>query len=376
MGDAIVPEFTAFINKVVEIFDANKEGIQAFAKSVGEGVVNAFYSFLEVGAVVVDFLTMLFNTFKSVASFIQENFGEVIGNVMNFAVKAIAGVVEAVGFLGKQLGRLIEYTTGNTQMKDFFENIEAAANKARTGGIEQVKVALEDLGNAVPETKAQDFVAKLIEDLRAAGVLADEEAEKIKTMVEEQGEAANRAIENGGSTLNSSLADYKSASEQIMSTANEAFTKLGDDLATALLEGGDIMSSFKDLFKEIIKEMIAQALKLAVIQPILNAILGPFGFGATLSGGSFSIGKLTTPKAVGGPVMKNKPYLVGEMGPEIFTPLGSGTITSNASSNLGGGQAVTYNINAVDARSFKQLVAEDPEFIYSVTRLGERRLPA
>lgn len=376
MGDAIVPEFTAFINKVVEIFDANKEGIQAFAKSVGEGVVNAFYSFLEVGAVVVDFLTMLFNTFKSVASFIQENFGEVIGNVMNFAVKAIAGVVEAVGFLGKQIGRLVEFTTGNSQMKDFFENIEAAANKARTGGIEQVKVALEDLGNAVPETKAQDFVAKLIEDLRAAGVIADEEAEKIKAMVEEQGEAANRAIENGGSTLNSSLADYKSASEEILSTANEAFTKLGDDLATALLEGGDIMSSFKDLFKEIIKEMIAQALKLAVIQPILNAILGPFGFGATLSGGSFSIGKLTTPKAVGGPVMKNKPYLVGEMGPEIFTPLGSGTITSNASSNLGGGQAVTYNINAVDARSFKQLVAEDPEFIYSVTRLGERRLPA
>jgi hypothetical protein len=43
---------------------------------------------------------------------------------------------------------------------------------------------------------------------------------------------------------------------------------------------------------------------------------------------------------------------------------------------MGGAQQVTYNINAVDARSFKQLVAEDPEFIYSVTRLGERRLPA
>jgi hypothetical protein len=41
---------------------------------------------------------------------------------------------------------------------------------------------------------------------------------------------------------------------------------------------------------------------------------------------------------------------------------------------MGGGR-VTYNINAVDARSFQQLVASDPEFIYNVTRAGARRQP-
>ena len=90
-----------------------------------------------------------------------------------------------------------------------------------------------------------------------------------------------------------------------------------------------------------------------------------FGFG---SGGS--IVKLAT----GGPVMKDKPYIVGERGPELFVPTGAGSIMPNHHLGNGGGQ-VTYNINAVDAASFKTLVARDPEFIYNVTRAGARRVP-
>ena len=36
-----------------------------------------------------------------------------------------------------------------------------------------------------------------------------------------------------------------------------------------------------------------------------------------------------TPRAFGGPVSMNRPYLVGEQGPEIFSPPRSGTITPN-----------------------------------------------
>lgn len=77
---------------------------------------------------------------------------------------------------------------------------------------------------------------------------------------------------------------------------------------------------------------------------------------------------------MGGPVMKNRPYIVGEKGPELFVPGATGNIVPNDS--LGGGRAVTYNINAVDAQSFQQLVARDPEFIFAVTEAGRRRLPA
>ncbi len=135
MGEAILPELTAFINELVAVFDNNQEQINAFAKTIGEGVVNAFYAFLRGGAVVVDFLTMLGGLFNSVARLIRDNFGDIIVTVMDVAVKAIGGVVEAVGFLGKQVGRLVSFTTGNDSMEKFFENIQNAANKARTEGI-------------------------------------------------------------------------------------------------------------------------------------------------------------------------------------------------------------------------------------------------
>jgi hypothetical protein len=41
----------------------------------------------------------------------------------------------------------------------------------------------------------------------------------------------------------------------------------------------------------------------------------------------------------------------------------------------GGGGSVTYNINAVDAASFKSMLARDPEFLHSVAEQGRRSLP-
>ena len=42
-------------------------------------------------------------------------------------------------------------------------------------------------------------------------------------------------------------------------------------------------------------------------------------------------------QATGGPVFGNTPYLVGEQGPEVFVPNGSGSIVPNNA--LGGGSA-------------------------------------
>ena len=135
------------------------------------------------------------------------------------------------------------------------------------------------------------------------------------------------------------------------------------------MDGTSVLDNFKDFFRKIVKEMIAQALKLAVIQPILSSIFGAFGFGIDFSSNTIS------KRAVGGPIMKNKPYLVGEAGPEVINPSGSGVVIPNNALGGGGRTMVTYNIQAVDARSFKQLVASDPEFIYSVTQAGARRIP-
>jgi hypothetical protein len=51
-------------------------------------------------------------------------------------------------------------------------------------------------------------------------------------------------------------------------------------------------------------------------------------------------------KAMGGPVKLGTSYLVGERGPELFTPSGSGMITPN--NRLGGGNT-TINLNVSGA---------------------------
>jgi len=74
--------------------------------------------------------------------------------------------------------------------------------------------------------------------------------------------------------------------------------------------------------------------------------------------------------ATGGNLSRGKFGVVGEAGPELIS--GPATVTP-----LGGGgsQQVTYNINAVDAQSFKQMIARDPKFLFAVTEEGRRNLP-
>lgn len=63
-------------------------------------------------------------------------------------------------------------------------------------------------------------------------------------------------------------------------------------------------------------------------------------------------------RALGGPVMGNTPYLVGESGPELFTPQGTGSITRNG--DLGGNKGpvnVNFTVNTIDASGFDELLS-------------------
>tara|TARA_B110000503_G_scaffold7990_1_gene10890 strand:- start:12245 stop:13981 length:1737 start_codon:yes stop_codon:yes gene_type:complete len=67
--------------------------------------------------------------------------------------------------------------------------------------------------------------------------------------------------------------------------------------------------------------------------------------------------------ANGGNIPKGQFGVVGENGPEMVS--GPATVTP-----MGGGSNVTYNIHAVDASSFRSLLAQDPEFVHRVVQRG------
>jgi len=153
--------------------------------------------------------------------------------------------------------------------------------------------------------------------------------------------------------------DTAAFGETIFKTMTEGFT----DSIMKFVETGKL--SFKDLFKSLLTEIIKmQANKL---------FLSIFGAGGAF--GDFFAGLFNK----GGYIPAGQFGVAGESGPEIINGPANVTSTKATAKALGGaGQevVVNYNINAVDAMSFKQLVASDPEFIYNVTRVGQRRLPA
>jgi hypothetical protein len=61
-------------------------------------------------------------------------------------------------------------------------------------------------------------------------------------------------------------------------------------------------------------------------------------------------------KAKGGGVAGGMPYIVGEQGPELFTPSVGGNITPNDKMSAGGGVNVNFTINAVDTTGFDTLL--------------------
>jgi hypothetical protein len=146
-----------------------------------------------------------------------------------------------------------------------------------------------------------------------------------------------------------------------MKTLEDGFVKAAvmfeDALADAVVSG---KADFDDLANHL-KQVLAKAL---VQKFVTGPIMGLFGL------------------AKGGPAKAGQPYIVGEEGPELFVPNQSGTVVPNhalgssGGTPMGGMTNINYNINAVDARSFKQLVAQDPEFIFSVTQAGARRMPS
>jgi phage-related minor tail protein len=132
------------------------------------------------------------------------------------------------------------------------------------------------------------------------------------------------------------------AADQIMANfAQSAAQNIQSAFAEFLFDpfkGGlkGMLSSFLDVTRRMLAELAAQQ--------ILGAIFGSFTGG---KGFMASFAKAITGRASGGPVSANRPYIVGERGPELFVPGSSGGIVPNHAM-MGGGMTVApvYNIDA------------------------------
>jgi len=195
-----------------------------------------------------------------------------------------------------------------------------------------------------------------------------------KTEIESQ-IAAQSSFEFGWSKA---FNQYVEDSENSAKRAQTIFESLTSNMNSAIdnfVKNGKL--SFSDLASSIIRDLIAIQLK-AQASSLFSSML-PSLFGGKYTPGSDSFMGPMPPKADGGYVNSNTPYMVGERGPELFIPQGSGTIIPNNRMQSGGGGRQTINnftINAIDTKSFEDRLYSSSTAVWAANQYANKSLAA
>ncbi|OGF05212.1 MAG: phage tail tape measure protein [Candidatus Eisenbacteria bacterium RBG_16_71_46] len=99
-------------------------------------------------------------------------------------------------------------------------------------------------------------------------------------------------------------------------------------------------------FQQMLQRMAADYLASQLTRLLIGAIGGSAGVNAFFGGG----------RAAGGPVVSGRSYIVGEQGPELFTPDRGGQIVPTgrlAGAAAGGSVNITFNITTPDVQAFR-----------------------
>lgn len=244
-----------------------------------------------------------------------------------------------------------------------FNEAERAAMAERLQIERDFYLQAEELKSRYKDSSDSELALLLrnLEIEKQARLKASEERGKILVADAESQKSFAYGWEQAFGSFAENLTNEAAYAKNIFDTMTQGFS----NALTNFVMTGKL--SFKDLFRSLLAEIIKmQANKL---------FLSLFGKGGALS--SLFAGFF----ANGGDIPAGKWGIAGEAGPELVKGPATVMSTKDTAAILSGGNPytpptnITYNIQAVDARSFKQLVAQDPEFIYSVTQAGARRLP-
>ena len=209
-----------------------------------------------------------------------------------------------------------------------------AAGKDLPGQDELIKKVKEQTQIVIDEKQKQAQAQKELDESIVFGIKGA--MKEYVDNVRNYGEQARRAFEKVTSSMEDAIVKFAK-------TGKFSFRDLINDMLETLLR-----SRIQELFARVFDRII----------PVLDQMSG-VERNKKLS----YVGMLGN----GGLIGKGQYGIAGESGPEYVT--GPAQVTPMTDTN------VVYNINAVDARSFQQLVASDPAFLFAVTEQGRKTVP-
>lgn len=296
------------------------------------------------------------------------------------AGQALLGEIEA---MQKKRWALSEHTKLQEAAKDEAEAVEASNRALGMSWVDQA----EQLKKTLSPTLAYEEQLRQIDLLERKSLVSGYEAAKArinawKELTEEgrkwadfekgiQEEAARYNVETMSPAekeaeavarliimLQAGLVSYDTfvtKLAELRAQGNTGFAAIAESakiminhMDTAL---GEFVTKGKLNFKDLISSMLADIAKMLMSKALMQ-LLSMLGGSMQQSGGGSWVGMLGSVisayaggKASGGPVAAGSTYLVGERGPELFSPGSSGTIVPNGA--LGGGSTVNIRSTVV-----------------------------
>lgn len=400
IADELMPVLTGLANRFADSLAESRESIVSFVKNgvdalftfgavvmqVWDGVTESFTSVEGFSA----FLDNL-GAFASAAGSALLSFAKMIPIVIWEGIKAAMTIV---GDFAKWMGKALMNIATGKEVSDFSDAMAKSVGGAFAKAGANMR---KDLADPLDEFKAKTAtVSKAAADVFGVNMdKARTDAKSAMASVMEFGEVVTsntkaRVTETRSflDELYSVSADWlskqKSMTEQyateffgIMQSTTAA---VADGMAESIVEGKNAAEIFSNIGKQVAKQLIAMWVKVAAQRavaastniassiaegaasmttglkeiavnvfkaiaaiPLVGPVLAPAAVIAAIkwiSGFANTAGskgeQLAGARADGGPVTFGKTYLVGERGPELFTPNASGGITSNEDLMRGG----------------------------------------
>ena len=379
-GDVSLKLKEAFGTKENMDLIMNLKDVESLTKSIlesrnliGEAAANELINSLKVkdaSEVELDFLNKILDVQRNLTKERAKKPGFSIED-NNIILKAMRNpkvfelFTESLNASGNEMGALIEKF--NPKNMEFFYS--------GTGGIRSQEGFIEELDRLGGEKKLQELFlnfaltsdqvdellpkVKELKKLRADGITADKKATDELTrqineffrIVDENAEKMRFIPEFDA--VGQQLKDLMNPMRAVLDLSKEI--KIGfEDSFKGIIKGTmSVSDAFRSMLNRIADYFLDTAAQLVALQ-LQKSFLGLFSNMFTLQDPTSALSSFTAAptgevtmdnfKANGGPVRGGKSYVVGERGPEMFTPGVSGMITPNHA--LGGSTTVVVNVDA------------------------------
>ena len=284
--------------------------------------------------------------------------------IMIHITEATINTAIAMGNLGVAAANVVEFFKWKPEYQEFHDFVDISDEK-----IKKLKETMSSLtGSGEEDTIGKIFSSKELEDARKR-IEAREKEIRDKKLKEEQ-EAIRKHLDMEAEKFHKRQQMITENNKKEREIREQAKADIKSNMeGTLTILSGHSKKAFNMLKAHKIAEAIVNTY--SAVMKAFATVPYPLNYLAAGSALAFGMAQVQqiraqkfTPRRQGGIVSENKPYMVGEGGPETFIPNTAGTIVPSGS----GGQAVNVNftINAVDTAGFQALLANERGMIVSM----------